>query len=130
MNLAAGALNTIYIMSPTSTSSIEEVAAAAPDTNKWLQLFIYKERKITENIIRRAESLGFKAIVLTVDAPVLGIRRADLRNKFKLPSHLELPNFTGNEGIVKSVGGTEINEYINSLFDQTITWVDVKWLIR
>lgn len=76
-------------MSTLATSSIEEVAAAAPDTHKWFQLYIYKQREITKGLIRRAEKNGFKAIVLTVDAPTFGVRRADVRNKFRLPEHLE-----------------------------------------
>lgn len=116
-------------MSTLSTSSIEEVAKAAPNTNKWFQLYIYKDRQLTSNMVRRAEANGFKAIVLTIDAPLFGIRRADVKNKFKLPDHLELRNFTGDMGIVKSAGGSGINEYVASQFDQTITWKDVKWLI-
>lgn len=86
---AAGSVNTIYTMSTLSTSSIEEVATSAPNTNKWFQLYIYKDREITKNLVRRAEKAGFKALVLTVDAPIFGLRRADVRNQFQLPSHLE-----------------------------------------
>lgn len=76
-------------MSTLSTTSIEDVAAAAPDTHKWFQLYIYKDRELTKSLVRRAETAGFKAIVLTVDAPIFGTRRADVRNKFTLPEHLE-----------------------------------------
>lgn len=93
-------------------------------------MYIYEDRELTKKLIRRAESLGFKAIVLTVDAPTFGIRRTDAKNKFKLPTHLELRNFSGDTGIVKSAGGSGINEYVNSQFDQSITWVDVEWLIK
>lgn len=68
---------------------MEEVAEGAPNTHKWFQLYIYKDRKLSEDAVRRAEACGFKAIVLTVDAPRFGIRRADVRNKFNLPAHLE-----------------------------------------
>lgn len=77
-------------MSTLSTSSIEEVAAAAPNTNKWFQLYIYKDRNLTKSLVQRAEKSGFKAIVLTVDAPIFGPRRADVRNQFQLPKHLTL----------------------------------------
>ena len=46
-------------------------------------------------MVRRAETSGFKAIVLTVDAPYFGRRLADVRNKFKLPLHLKMANFIG-----------------------------------
>lgn len=85
---AAKQLNTIYTQSTLSTSSIEEVAHAAPDTNKFFQLYIYKDRELTKKLVRRAERADFKAIVLTVDAPIFGPRRSDIRNKFHLPSHL------------------------------------------
>ena len=57
----------------------------------------YKIQKlqVTANLVRRAETSGFKAIVLTVDAPYFGRRLADVRNKFKLPLHLKMANFIG-----------------------------------
>lgn len=50
---------------------------------------------MTANLVKRAERAGFQAIVLTVDAPYFGRRLADVRNKFKLPSHLKMANFQG-----------------------------------
>lgn len=81
---AAGKVNTIYTMSPLSTSSIEEVATVAPDT----QLHIYKNREITKELVDRVEKAGHHAIVLTVDIPIWKPRRADVQNKFHLPEHL------------------------------------------
>lgn len=86
---AAESANTIYTMSTLSTTSMEEAAKAAPNANKFFQLYIYKDRKLTESLVRRAEQAGFKAIILTVDAPTFGIRRSDARNKFELPAHLQ-----------------------------------------
>lgn len=114
-------------MSTLSTTTIEDVAAATPESIKWFQLYIYKTRKLTESIINRAEKSGFKALVLTVDAPLFGLRRADLRNKFTLPSHLNMANFSD---IVTSEGGSGINEYAAKQFDPSITWDDVKWLMK
>ncbi|XP_037033494.1 peroxisomal (S)-2-hydroxy-acid oxidase GLO3-like [Bradysia coprophila] len=125
---AAGKLGTIFILSTLSTTSIEDVARHAPDTHKWFQLYISKDRELTKSMVRRAETNNFKALVLTVDAPMFGIRRADVRNKFQLPSHLQLENFMGN-GIVNSDGGSGINEYVKKQFDSSITWKDVKWLV-
>lgn len=86
--LAAQAAGTIFILSTLSTSSIEEVAEAGPNAIKWFQLYIYYNRDVTLKLIRRAEAAGFKALVLTVDTPMFGDRRADIRNKFCLPNHL------------------------------------------
>lgn len=79
----------IFTLSTISTSSIEEVAAAAPNCVKWFQLYIYKDRSVSENLIRRAENSGFKALVLTVDTPGFGQRYANMRNKFTLAPHLK-----------------------------------------
>lgn len=117
-------------MSTLATSSIEEIGEHAPNTHKWFQLYIYKDRKLSEDAVRRAETNGFTAIVLTVDAPRFGIRRADVRNKFKLPPHLEMKNFASLKDKVKSGGGSGINEYVSRQFDPTITWTDVEWLVK
>lgn len=92
-------------MSTIATTSLEDVAAASPNSTKWFQLYIYKDRKLTESIIRRAEEANFKALVLTIDAPLFGLRRADLRNKFSMPPHLTLANF---KDIVESEGGIDL----------------------
>lgn len=80
-------------MSTLSTSSIEEVGQSSPGTKKFYQLYIYKDRKLTQNLVRRAEKAGFKALVLTVDAPIFGPRRCDIRNRFELPTHLRQVSF-------------------------------------
>ncbi|XP_063224291.1 uncharacterized protein LOC134532051 [Bacillus rossius redtenbacheri] len=127
---AAGEAGTVFILSTLSTSSVEEVAAAAPDTTKWFQLYIYKDRELTRQLVKRVEAAGFRALVLTVDAPVFGIRRSDVRNQFKLPPHLTLANFTGLHAtdVNESKGGSGINEYVLSLFDPALCWDDVAWL--
>lgn len=113
---AIGSFGGIFILSTLSTCSIEDVAKEAPNTIKWFQLYIYKNRlaskpnktiiffilaswiviitidysrKLSESIVRRAEAAGFKALVLTVDANVFGIRYSDEKNGFTLPSHLK-----------------------------------------
>lgn len=129
---AVGNAGSIFILSTIATSSIEEVAEAAPDTNKWFQLYIYNDRELTKRLINRAEAAGFKALVLTVDTPLFGIRRADVRNKFTLPKHLGLANFVGEkkDGVVSSKGGSGLNEYVDGKFDATLTWADVDWLVK
>lgn len=127
---AAEAAGTIYTLSTIATSSIEEVAEAAPKGIKWFQLYIYRDRDVTRNLVKRAERAGFKALVLTIDAPIFGDRRADIRNKFSLPSHLRLANFEGNlsDGVNTKKEGSSLNEYVMNLFDDTLSWNDVKWL--
>ncbi|XP_051159080.1 2-Hydroxyacid oxidase 1-like [Leptopilina boulardi] len=121
---AAEAAGTIFTLSTISTSSIEEVAAAAPKAIKWLQLYVFFDRKLTLELVQRAEKSGFKAVVLTVDAPIFGDRRNELRNKFKLPPHLKYANV---DDYVKK---NKLNdESISKLFDPSLSWNDVTWLI-
>ncbi|KAL6258061.1 hypothetical protein P5V15_009978 [Pogonomyrmex californicus] len=129
---AAQTAGTIFILSTISTSSIEEVAEAAPEGIKWFQLYVYTDRNVTLNLIKRAERAGFKALVLTIDAPFFGDRRADLRNNFSLPNHLRFANFQGDlsQRINSAKTGSGLNEYVTALFDASLTWDDVKWLKR
>ncbi|CAD7088335.1 unnamed protein product [Hermetia illucens] len=129
---AAGKVGGIFILSTVSTTSLEEVAKAAPNTSKWFQLYIYKDRSLTESLVRRAENAGYKAIVMTIDCAHFGARRADARYKFKLPSHLGLLNFQGDRASnAKSMQGfSGIQEYANAQYDQSITWADVDWLVK
>lgn len=82
------------ILSSSANCSMEEVAATGPGV-RFFQLYVYKDRNITITLVRRAEQFGFKAIVLTVDTPRLGRREADIKNRFKLPSHLVYKNLEG-----------------------------------
>ena len=63
-------------LSSWSTTSLEDVASAAPSGFRWFQLYVYKDRAITLDLIKRAERAGYKALAVTVDTPVLGRREA------------------------------------------------------
>ncbi|KAB7500165.1 Peroxisomal (S)-2-hydroxy-acid oxidase GLO1 [Armadillidium nasatum] len=127
---AAARMGTVFTLSTIATSSIEQISSI--EGLHFFQLYIYKDRAITKQLVKRAEKAGFKALVLTVDAPNFGIRYADVRNKFSLPPHLRLANFEGEDekssGANTSRGGSGINEYVKSLFDPALTWKDVAWL--
>jgi (S)-2-hydroxy-acid oxidase len=86
-------MNTIYIMSTTATSSVEEVAQVAPNGINWFQLYIPHDRSLAEDMIRRAQEAGFKAIVLTIDTPDTGKKRINVREPIDFPKHLKLGNF-------------------------------------
>ncbi|KAH9779678.1 (S)-2-hydroxy-acid oxidase GLO1 [Citrus sinensis] len=81
-------------LSSWSTSSVEEVASTGPGI-RFFQLYVYKDRNVVAQLVRRAERAGFKAIALTVDTPRLGRREADIKNRFTLPPFLTLKNFQG-----------------------------------
>jgi len=86
----SASMGTCFTLSTIATSSIEEIATACPASLRFFQLYIYRDRDITRQLVARAEQAGFMALVLTVDTPFFGKRRADNRNRFKLPPHLKL----------------------------------------
>ena len=81
-----------------------------------------------------AEAAGCKAVVLTVDVPVLGKRERDVRNcdRLTLPDHLSLKNLlrAGCEELPKNVADSGLAAYVASLFDPALTWKDIEWLAR
>jgi 4-hydroxymandelate oxidase len=86
---AAGAL---YVLSTQATMSVEEVALAAPGAVRWFQVYVVRDRGWTADLVTRAAAAGYRALVLTVDVPLLGNRLRDLRNDFKLPTGLKPAN--------------------------------------
>ena len=114
-----------------NNATSQEVADASGSGLRWFQLYIYKDRTLTAQLVKRAEDAGYKAIVLTVDTPLLGRREPDVRNRFALPSHLQLGNFQKQDKhaqVGKDASTSGLAAYVASLFDQTISWDDVKWL--
>lgn len=100
---AAAKAKKCMILSSWATTTAEDTIAAGkevpvenPSTGLplyWFQLYVYKDRAMTESLVRRVEKVGYKALVVTVDTPFLGRRLADVRNVFKLPSHMSMANF-------------------------------------
>ncbi|VVE21299.1 alpha-hydroxy acid oxidase [Pandoraea commovens] len=74
-----------FVLSTASTSLLEDVRAAVPNGELWLQLYVQQDRRIAESMMRRAREAGFRTLMLTVDTPVHGKRDHDTRNGFKLP---------------------------------------------
>lgn len=72
------------VLSTYSGSTMEEAASVGAG-RRWFQLYVFKDRDITEGLIRRAQAAGFEALVVTVDVPVVGKRRRDVRNGFTVP---------------------------------------------
>lgn len=111
-------LGSVMTLSTLSTTSIEDIAERYPNLVKWFQLYIFTDRAESLKLIQRAERAGFKALVLTVDAPKFGTRRRDIRNNFKVAAGF-VANFNQS-----SAKGLQNLEYI----DASITWDDVTWL--
>ena len=119
---AARACGLPMTVSMMSSLSLEEIARQSGHDQLWLQCYIFKDRKLTEDLIKRAERAGFKALVLTVGMPIHGQRFRDIENQFKLPSDCSTGNFeTG-------ANGKKIFEITAELLDPSLTWRDVEWL--
>ncbi|GAM23570.1 hypothetical protein SAMD00019534_067450 [Acytostelium subglobosum LB1] len=122
---AAKNLGSHMTLSSIATTSVEELSEHANGNPGWFQLYVFKERSVTINLVKRAEKSGFKALVVTVDTPFLGRREADFRNDFSLPHGLLLKNFA-DLPLNKVQGG--LNKYIGSMVDSSLTWTDITWL--
>ena len=119
------------MLSSWATTSLEDVANAAPGGLRWFQLYIYKDRNIVLDLVRRAEKCGYQAIAVTVDTPILGQRLEDVRNKFALPSHFSLANYKQDDEHsdgVKSDKDSGLAAYVKSLIDPSLNWKDIEWL--
>src|SRR4029079_13257045 len=103
---------------------LEQVRAAAPDARQWFQLYVQRDRGVTAELVRRAAAAGYEALVLTVDAPALGRREADLRHGFSLPAPLTPGNLELGDAVLLS--GTDARSALAAQFsastDPSMTW--------
>jgi len=127
---AADAEQVTQVLSTLSTTSLEDVASAAPGGHRWFQLYVFRDRGLTADLVRRAEAAGYDAIVMTVDAPLLGRRERDARNRFTLPEGLTAANLTGPLARIGSDGlDSGLFQFFQSVLDPGLTWDDVEWLV-
>jgi 4-hydroxymandelate oxidase len=89
---AAARVGALMTVSTSATRTVEEVAAEAPDSPAWFQLYRQHSPGHTDDLARRAGDAGYRALVLTVDLPVLGRRRRDMDRDFALPAGLRMAN--------------------------------------
>jgi 4-hydroxymandelate oxidase len=125
---AAKAARTLFILSSFSNTAMELVLpqAASP---RWFQLYIYKDRVITKELVRRAEAAGAEAIVVTVDTPGLGTRERDVRNSFRLPDDLAVENLAPlGKGNFPKVTGSGLAAYVRENFKSDLKFEDLDWL--
>jgi isopentenyl diphosphate isomerase/L-lactate dehydrogenase-like FMN-dependent dehydrogenase len=105
-----------------ASSALADVAMAGHGAPQWFQLYLSKDEQVNRALIRQAEALGYRAVILTVDAPVGGNRVRDLRNKFKFP--LSLPNVPKKSVQTQGRGIGEIFAVAkNELIPYDIMWV-------
>lgn len=133
-----------YALSTMGTTSIEELAVAAPNGRRWFQLYLWRDREASRDFVARADAAGYEALVLTVDTPVPGPRLRDVRNGLTIPPSLSLKTFA--EGALhpawwfdlftteplefaslRRSEGT-VAELVSRLFDPAATIADLAWL--
>lgn len=126
---AAGAAGTIMCCSTASSQTLEDIAATATGP-LWFQLYIYRDRAITTDLVRRAETSGYRALVLTVDTPRLGRRERDVRNHFVLPAGVALRNLDryGQSEATRWSEQSSFTQYVHRMFDPSVTWEALTWL--
>jgi 4-hydroxymandelate oxidase len=112
-----------------SSTSIEDIAAAATGP-LWFQLYVYRDRDVTRDLVKRAEGAGCRALVLTVDTPRLGRRERDMRGGFALPDGITIANLEryGTPDALRWAGSSTFTEYVHRLLDDSLTWQSFDWL--
>jgi len=111
------------VLSSFSTVAVEEITAAAKHP-VWFQLYFQEDKGLTQEMVRRAEAAGCKALCVTVDTPVLGARLRESRTQFELPKDFKLPNL--NLGAVSH--RPKRSAIYSELLNPRLNWKDVEWL--
>ena len=125
MARAAAGAGTVMVVSTIASTTLEEVAAAAPDGPRWFQLYVHRDRGLAEDLVHRAAAAGYRAIVLTVDTPMLGVRDRDTRNRYTTPEGIQMANLAER---LPEVSGSGLFSYIAERHDATVSWKDLDWL--
>ena len=149
---AAEKMGTILGISTMATTSIEEIGKLTKGP-KLFQLYIHKDRGLTDNLIERCREAGFNSMCLTVDTVVAGNRERDYRTGFSTPPRLTFgsllsfalhPSWTFNYLFGKKFTlanlihmtekGSSIDksviDYINEQFDPSMNWKDAEYCVK
>ncbi|MFJ5995180.1 alpha-hydroxy acid oxidase [Streptomyces sp. NPDC092370] len=127
---AAGEAGALFTVSMFASRTLEDIATAATGP-LWLQLYWLKRRDLLVNLIRRAGAAGFRALVLTVDAPRVAFRPRDAANGFAVPPGIRAVNVAHDVMAAShnnQNGESAIARHSKEQFDASITWEDLAWL--
>jgi 4-hydroxymandelate oxidase len=126
---AAERSGTIMVVSTTATTALADVRAAAGGP-MWFQLYVYKDRGATRALLERVAEVGYGAVVLTADAPLLGKRERDIRNAFALPPGLVIANaqIVGEEHVPPAPGESGLARHLHAVHDASLTPADIEWV--
>lgn len=126
---AAGAAGLGMVLSTLASRTAEDVRAAtrAP---LWYQLYVFKDRGATRALVERVESADYGALVLTVDAPLLGRRERDVRSRFQFPAGVPnvAPATTSDASRPDAPGDSHLAMHFLQAIDPSISWRDIEWL--
>lgn len=123
---AAGRADVCFVLSCLANRDLREVAEE-PGV-RWMQVYVLKDRGKTTEMVERAAAAGYRALVLTVDAPVSGLRRRELRANMVLPPEFTLPNLADPEDARRL--GRGFMAAVLGAFDPTIGFDDIGWLAQ
>lgn len=123
----AGATQTTMCVSSFATTAIEKIAATKA-TPLWFQLYVQPDRTFTKDLVQRAEAAGCRALVITVDTPVLPTRDRETRARFELPPGIEMENLSELMLKHKQAGHRMIEGIYAAIFEPRLTWEMLAWL--
>jgi 4-hydroxymandelate oxidase len=112
---AAAATDSVFVLSSQTTTSPADVAAAAPDARRWFQLYVFRDRQISLELVAQARETGYQALVITVDFPLGGWRDRDRQSGFAVEHPVAV-----NPG-----GAAMSTEELFAQHDPTLTWDDI-----
>jgi L-lactate dehydrogenase (cytochrome) len=133
-----------YALSTLGTTSVEDLKAIVPDDKQWFQLYLWKDREASKELLGRVKAAGYSTLILTVDTAVAGLRHRDVRNGLNIPPKLTATtmlnmaryprwwmNLLSTQPLefasFRDTGGT-VSDLIARVFDPSITPEDVEWL--
>ncbi|MGW4896044.1 alpha-hydroxy acid oxidase [Kitasatospora sp. NPDC004240] len=127
---AAGRAGALLVAGIFASRTLEDIAAAATGP-LWLQLYWLRRRDALAAVVERAEAAGYRALMLTVDAPRIGRRLRDARNGFAIPPHIRAVNL--DQDLMAAShraghGSSGIADHAREQFDPGLTWADLAWL--
>lgn len=123
---ARGLSGAPMVVSFLASRTLEDIAAAATGP-LWLQLYWLRQRDALAEVVKRGQAAGYRALVLTVDAPRIGRRLRDMRNGFGVPAHIRAANIDP-ELMTSAYQSNGIAVHAAQTFDQSVTWADLAWL--
>ncbi|MGJ8655876.1 MAG: alpha-hydroxy acid oxidase [Akkermansiaceae bacterium] len=120
--LGSSAIETLMTVSTSATTTLEEIAAHA-SISPWFQLYIQHDRAFTLNLVKRAEAAGYSALVVTVDAPLNGLRNREHRANFQPPAGIDAVNLRGMTQLPPAD-----RVFGSAQLETAPLWEDIQWL--